>query len=161
MYIWLLNFVRIRELKQVLKEATYRQVTDSLPTLCRLSANRWWMCVVKKTRPTVGRLLTGCWSNDGQLLAGCWSSVGLGESVYRWGRFNSHRTTKIAAFIVLENQYRALNLRTRMTTRATFNFQFPRLFFKIDTSERFIVLLSPPKLARLFPLKEVKPSSDR
>ena len=48
-----------------------------------------------------------------------------------------------------------------MTTRVTINFQFPRLFFKIHTSESFIVLFSPTKLARLFPLKEVKPSSDR
>ena len=48
-----------------------------------------------------------------------------------------------------------------MTTRATINFQFPRLFFKIHTSESFIVLFSSTKLARLFPLKEFKPSSDR
>ena len=48
-----------------------------------------------------------------------------------------------------------------MTTTATINFQFPRLFFKIHTSESFIVLFSSTKLARLFPLKEFKPSSDR
>ena len=41
------------------------------------------------------------------------------------------------------------------------NFEFSRLFYKIDTPDSFIVLFSPPKLAHLLPLKEVKPSPDR
>ena len=51
--------------------------------------------------------------------------------------------------------------RTRTATWTTFNFKFSRLFSKIDTSEYFIELFSPTKLARLFPLKEDKPSPDR
>lgn len=59
-------------------EATYRQVTDSLPTLRRLSANKWWMCVVKKlgqqstnSRPTVGQLLVERRPTVGRLLIVC------------------------------------------------------------------------------------------
>ena len=42
-----------------------------------------------------------------------------------------------------------------------FNFNFFMYSQKIDTSESFIVLFSPEKSARLFFLKEVKPSPDR
>ena len=52
---------------------------------------------------------------------------------------------------------RALDSRAR----TTFNFKFSRLFSRIDTPENFIVLFSPPKLAHLFVLKEVKLSPDR
>ena len=57
---------------------------------------------------------------------------------------------------------RALNSMTRTTTSMTFSFKFSRLFSKIDTPESFTALFfSPQKLARLFPLKEVKPPPDR
>ena len=51
--------------------------------------------------------------------------------------------------------------RTRTTARTTFNFKFSRLFSKVDTTENYMELFSPTKLARLFPLKEFKPSPDR
>ena len=44
--------------------------------------------------------------------------------------------------------------------RTTFNFKFCHPFSKTETLESFTVLFLPPKLARLFPLKEVKSSPD-
>ena len=43
----------------------------------------------------------------------------------------------------------------------TFYFKFSCYSLKKDTAESVVVLFSPQKLVRLFPLKEVKPSPDR
>ena len=62
-------------------------------------------------------------------------------------------------FYVLTTSQRSLDSRT--TRRATLNFKLSRLFSIIEIPESCIVLFSPPKLARLFPLKKVEPSPDR